>query len=272
MCGSCGCSGQEDANTATGRGDARGRADRASDDATSDRVISLELDLLAKNDALAAANRRRLLAQRTLGLNLMSSPGAGKTTLLVATIEALVDRLPIGVVEGDQATNNDAARIRATGVSAIQVNTGQGCHLDARMIARALDHRIAPADGILFVENVGNLVCPAAFDLGEAARVVVVSVTEGEDKPLKYPGMFAVADLVLVTKCDLLPHLRFDVDALVANARRARPDVEVLTVGAQTGAGIDAWRAWIERARARLRDGSPRPGRARAAADVVEEG
>jgi len=271
MCGSCGCSGQEHANTATGQGDAHGRAHRASDDATTDRVISLELDLLAKNDTLAAANRRRLLTQRTLGLNLMSSPGAGKTTLLVATIEALVDRLRIGVVEGDQATNNDAARIRATGVPAIQVNTGQGCHLDARMIAHALDHRIAPADGILFVENVGNLVCPAGFDLGEAAKVVVVSVTEGEDKPLKYPGMFAVADLVLVTKCDLLPHLRFDVDALVANARRARPDVEVFTVSAQTGAGVDAWLAWIERSRARLRDGSPRPSRARTAADVVEE-
>jgi hydrogenase nickel incorporation protein HypB len=246
----------------------RGRGD----DGAVDRVIAFELDLLAKNDALAAANRRRLLAQRTLGLNLMSSPGAGKTTLLVATIEALVDRLPLGVVEGDQATNHDAARIRATGVPAIQVNTGQGCHLDARMIAHALDQGIAPDDGVLFVENVGNLVCPAGFDLGEAAKVVVVSVTEGEDKPLKYPGMFAVADLVVVTKCDLLPHLRFDVDALVANARRAHPKVEVLTVSAQTGAGIDPWLAWIERARARLRDGSPTPGLARATAEIVEGG
>jgi hydrogenase nickel incorporation protein HypB len=152
-------------------------------------------------------------------------------------------------VEGDQATDRDAARIRATGAPALQLNTGKGCHLDAAMIAHALDDGVAPADGVLFIENVGNLVCPAGFDLGEAAKVVVASVTEGEDKPLKYPDIFAVADLVLVNKADLLPHLDFDVAAFAANARRVNPDVDILTVSAATGAGLERWLAWIERAR-----------------------
>ncbi len=254
MCGSCGCGSESQLTTASGHSHSHPHAHGEHDHGAAARVLSLELDLLAKNNAIAAANRTRLQAQGTLALNLMSSPGAGKTTLLVATVEALADRLPIAVVEGDQATDNDALRIRATGAPAIQVNTGKGCHLDAGMIAHALDHGIAPESGILFIENVGNLVCPAGFDLGEAKKVVVVSVTEGEDKPLKYPDMFAVADLVLVSKRDLLPHLRFDMDALVANARRARPTVEILTVSGETGAGMDVWLAWIERTRAQLPD------------------
>ncbi len=252
MCGSCGCGSESRLSTVSGHSHRHGHG--AADEGAAARVLSLELDLLAKNDAIAVVNRRRLRAQGTLALNLMSSPGAGKTTLLVATIDALIRSLPIGVVEGDQATDNDAQRIRATGAPAIQVNTGKGCHLDAGMIAHALDHGIAPEQGVLFVENVGNLVCPAGFDLGEAKKVVVVSVTEGEDKPLKYPDMFAVADLVLVTKSDLLPHLSIDLEALVANARRARANVEVLTVSAQTGVGMDRWLAWIDRARAQLRN------------------
>ncbi len=240
MCGTCGCG-------PTGLTiDGRPHQDHGVDET---RVIALELDLLAKNDAIAATNRQRLGQSSTLALNLMSSPGAGKTSLLVRTIEALAGRLPLAVIEGDQATANDAERIRATGAPAMQVNTGKGCHLDAAMIATALDRGLAPKSGVLFIENVGNLVCPAGFDLGEAHKVVVASVTEGEDKPLKYPDMFAVADLLLVNKCDLLPHLDVDLATLVANARRLAPAVEVLLVSARTGAGLAAWLDWIERRR-----------------------
>ena len=240
MCGTCGCS-QSDVTVA---------GHPHHQDTEGGRVIALERDLLAKNDAVAAGNRARLAAAGTLALNLMSSPGAGKTTLLVATLAALAHRLPLAVVEGDQASDRDAARIRATGVPAVQVNTGKGCHLDAAMIARALDHGVAPAGGVLFIENVGNLVCPAGFDLGEAKKVVVAAVTEGEDKPLKYPDMFAVADLVLVNKVDLLPHVDFDVAEFAGNARRVNADVEVATVSATTGAGLAGWFDWIARARA----------------------
>lgn len=179
-------------------------------------------------------------------LNLMSSPGSGKTTLLVATLERLRGRWPLAVIEGDQQTSFDAERIRATGIPAIQINTGKVCHLDASMVTEAVGALDAPEGGILFIENVGNLVCPAGFDLGESARVVVVSVTEGEDKPLKYPEMFAVADLVLVNKIDLLPHLDFDLDRLVANAGQIRPGVQTLEVSARTGQGFEQWISWLE--------------------------
>ena len=214
------------------------------------RLVQIEQDILSKNDALAAQNRRRLMEARVLALNLVSSPGSGKTTLLVRTLEALKDRLGVAVVEGDQETSTDANRIRATGAPALQVNTGKGCHLDAAMVGAALDHMTVPEAGVLFIENVGNLVCPAGFDLGEAHKVVVVSVTEGEDKPLKYPGLFAVADLMVINKCDLLPHLSFDVDALIANARKVRPDIGVIKLSATTGQGFETWLAWIEAARA----------------------
>jgi len=210
------------------------------------RLIEIERDILSKNDDIAARNRARLEAEGVVAINLMSSPGSGKTTLLVETIRALQDRLPMAVIEGDQQTSNDAARIRETGVAALQVNTGKGCHLDADMVSSALDHMELPRGGILFIENVGNLVCPAGFDLGEARRVVLASVTEGEDKPLKYPEMFASSDAMLVSKCDLLPHLQFDVDELIANARKVRPRLDVLKTSATGAPGLDHWLQWIE--------------------------
>ena len=210
------------------------------------RLVRIEADLLSKNDALAQQNRAHFADHGVLALNLVSSPGSGKTTLLVRTIEALRARLPLAVIEGDQQTSNDAERIRATGVPAVQVNTGKGCHLDASMVARAFDRLHELSDGVLFIENVGNLVCPAGFDLGEAHKVVLASVTEGEDKPLKYPNIFAAANLMLVSKCDLLPHLDFDVDLLIANARKVQPDIAVIRVSARTGEGMHAWTHWIE--------------------------
>jgi len=214
------------------------------------RLISVERDLLAKNDAIAAENRRALRAAKTLTLNLVSSPGSGKTALLVETLKRIGDRYPVAVIEGDQETTADADRIRTTGAPAIQINTGKGCHLDADLVRTAMTRLGAPADGILFIENVGNLVCPAGFDLGEAHRVVIVSVTEGEDKPLKYSGMFAGSGLMVVTKIDLLPHLEFDVDRLVDNARRINPAIGVLKLSAKSGEGMDRWIHWLETARA----------------------
>jgi hydrogenase nickel incorporation protein HypB len=210
------------------------------------RLIRIERDILSKNDAHAAANRDRLAGLGVFALNLMSSPGSGKTALLVRTITDLAGRFPIAVIEGDQQTSNDAARIRATGAPAVQINTGKGCHLDAHMVGHAFDDLPLEGGGVLFIENVGNLVCPAAFDLGEAHKVVVLSVTEGEDKPLKYPDMFAAADLMLLNKADLLPHLDFDVAACIANARRVNPRLKVLVVSARTGEGLAAFLGWIE--------------------------
>jgi hydrogenase nickel incorporation protein HypB len=210
------------------------------------RIVRIERDILTKNDAYARANRVRLTRTNTFALNFVSSPGSGKTTLLCRTIADLKDRLPIAVIEGDQQTSTDAERIRATGVKAVQVNTGKGCHLDAHMVGHALDDLPSKPGGLLFIENVGNLVCPSAFDLGEAHKVVVLSVTEGEDKPLKYPDMFAAADLMLLNKSDLLPHLDFDVAACMAAALRVNPRLQILTVSARTGEGLAAFYAWIE--------------------------
>lgn len=209
------------------------------------RMVEIETDILAKNDAFARANRRRFFGQGVLALNLLSSPGSGKTTLLCRTIEALGNRFPVAVIEGDQQTANDAERIRATGTLAIQINTGKGCHLDARMVGQAIDH-LPPGPGrVLFIENVGNLVCPAAFDLGEAAKVAILSVTEGEDKPLKYPDMFTVADLVILNKIDLAPHCDVDLDLYEANAKRVNPTVRVLRLSARTGEGLADWLDWV---------------------------
>ncbi|MFC4945991.1 hydrogenase nickel incorporation protein HypB [Pseudonocardia sp. GCM10023141] len=208
-------------------------------------TVALEIDILARNDDLAAVNRARLAELGVTALNLMSSPGAGKTTLLERTIRDVGAELPCTVLEGDQETLLDAERIRAAGARAVQINTGAGCHLDADMVAEGL-RVLAPAPGsLLFVENVGNLVCPALFDLGESARVVIMSVTEGADKPLKYPHMFRTADLVLLTKVDLLPYVEFDVDAFVSGARRARPGVEVLEISATRGDGLAGWYRWL---------------------------
>jgi hydrogenase nickel incorporation protein HypB len=214
-------------------------------------MIKIEQDILSKNDAYARDNRRAFSAKRLFALNVVSSPGSGKTSLLVKAIEALKDRLPAAVIEGDQQTCNDADRIRATGAPAIQINTGKGCHLDAHMVGHALEALNPPPGSALFIENVGNLVCPAGFDLGEARRVVVFSVTEGEDKPLKYPDMFATADLMLVNKADLLPHLDFDMGQCLANALRVNPNLQTLIVSARTGDGVAAFAAWIEASAAR---------------------
>lgn len=209
------------------------------------RIVQIERDILAKNDGYAAANRARLAAVGVLALNFVSSPGSGKTSLLARTITDLREPYPIAVIEGDQQTSNDAERIRAAGAPAIQVNTGKGCHLDAHMVGHALDALPLSSGGLLFIENVGNLVCPAAFDLGEAHKIVVLSVTEGEDKPIKYPDMFAAADLMLINKVDLLPHLDFDLARTVEYARRVNPRIEVLMVSARSGEGLPTFYAWI---------------------------
>jgi len=211
------------------------------------RTISIEQDILAKNADLAQRNRRWLDEQRIVSVNLMSSPGSGKTTLLERTIRDLGERLPVSVIEGDQETTLDAERIRATGCRVVQINTGAGCHLDADMLARGLRELSPPSGSLLFVENVGNLVCPALFDLGERARVVVISVTEGDDKPLKYPHMFAAADVVVVNKTDLLPYVDFDVERCTEHARSVNPSVEVIAVSAAKGDGLDAWYSWLLR-------------------------
>ena len=212
-----------------------------------ERAVAIERDILGRNDAEAARNRRQFAARGVFAVNLVSSPGSGKTTLLVETIRRLGGALAVGVIEGDQQTSNDADRIRATGAAAIQINTGKGCHLDAHMVGHAFDHLDPPAGSVLMIENVGNLVCPAAFDLGEAHKVVVLSVTEGEDKPLKYPDMFHAADLMLVSKVDLAPYVDFDIAKAIVHAHRVRPGLEVIEVSATTGAGFDRWLAWLER-------------------------
>lgn len=233
------------------------------------RTVQIEADILGANDRVAARNRQHFAAHGVTALNLVSSPGSGKTTLLCATIEALRARHPqlaTAVIEGDQQTSFDADRIRATGAPAIQVNTGKGCHLDAPMVAAAFErlhhghgpeghdhdhhhghaHAHAASPQLLFIENVGNLVCPALWDLGEAAMVAILSVTEGEDKPLKYPDLFAASTLMVLNKIDLLPHVRFDVDRCIALARQVNPSIQVIQVSATTGQGMDDWLHWLE--------------------------
>ena len=213
------------------------------------RLLRIERDILGANDAHAAANRAFFAEQGIFALNLVSSPGSGKTTLLARTSADLRAAVPIAVIEGDQQTGRDAERIRAAGAPAVQINTGKACHLDAHAVGHAARSLPLPAGGLLFVENVGNLVCPAAFDLGEAHKVVILSVTEGEDKPLKYPDMFAAADLMLIAKSDLLPHVAFDVARCVEYARRVNPDLAVLTLSATDGSGLDSWYAWLAEGR-----------------------
>jgi hydrogenase nickel incorporation protein HypB len=237
-----------------------------------ERAIKLETDILGANNRVAQQNRAHFESHGVTALNFVSSPGSGKTTLLCATIEALKRRQPglhVAVIEGDQQTSFDADRIRATGAPAIQVNTGKGCHLDAPMVAEAFaqlhthdhghDHDHAHGHdhhhhhhwddhSLLFIENVGNLVCPAMWDLGEAAKVAILSVTEGEDKPLKYPDMFAASQLMILNKTDLLPHVKFDVARCIDLARRVNPAIEVIQLSATTGEGMDAWLNWLDHA------------------------
>lgn len=210
------------------------------------RLIDIEMDVLAKNNHIAAHNREHFAAASIVALNLVSSPGSGKTTLLENTLKRLAVNVECAVVEGDQQTSNDAERIRATGVPAIQVNTGKGCHLDAQMVHHAI-HKLAPKNNsLLFIENVGNLVCPASFDLGERHKVAVLSVTEGEDKPLKYPHMFSASQLMILNKVDLLPYVAFDVEKCIANVRKVNPSIEVIQLSATTGEGMGLWLTWLE--------------------------
>jgi hydrogenase nickel incorporation protein HypB len=211
------------------------------------RTVQLEIDVLAKNEEIAARNRTFFESQGILALNLVSSPGSGKTTILEKTIRDLKGQLPMAVIEGDQQTMLDAERIEATGVEVVQINTGAGCHLDGSMIHRAMHQLTLERDSILFIENVGNLVCPALFDLGEAAKVVIISVTEGEDKPQKYPHMFGAATLCLINKIDLLPHLDFDVAACRDFARQVNPDLEFIELSATSGEGMEAWYSWLKK-------------------------
>lgn len=241
MCTTCGC---DDAAgprvTAFRHGHGHGHGHDAPP-----RTLVLEERVLARNDLLADANRRWLAERDVHAVNLMSSPGSGKTTLLVRTVRELGTQRPMAVVEGDQETVLDAERMRATGCPVVQINTGEGCHLDASMLRRGLEELDVATGSLVFVENVGNLVCPALFDLGEACRVVVMAVTEGADKPVKYPHMFRTADLVLVNKVDLLPYVDFDPDLCAEQIRRINPAVRVLLVSATTGAGLDGWYGWL---------------------------
>jgi len=214
-----------------------------------DAIVELEARVLAKNDALAAKNRAWFAGREILALNLVSSPGAGKTTLLERTIRDLKDETPLYVLEGDQATANDGMRIRAAGAPAVQINTGTGCHLEADMVARGLMELKPTPGSMVMIENVGNLVCPALFDLGERAKVVILSVTEGEDKPLKYPHMFHAAEVMILNKVDLLPHVDFDVEQAIANAQEVNPGIEVLCISARSGEGLEAWYDWLREQR-----------------------
>ncbi len=214
-------------------------------------TVDIERAILDKNDQLAARNRAWFEGREVLALNLVSSPGAGKTSLLERTIRDLKGEIPIGVIEGDQQTQNDADRIKAAGAAAVQINTGTGCHLEADMVQRALDALRPPFGSVVMIENVGNLVCPALFDLGEAAKVVVLSVTEGDDKPLKYPHMFRAADLMIVSKIDLAPYVSFDAARCEAVAREVNPAIRSIRLSSQTGEGMEAWYDWLRAARLR---------------------
>jgi hydrogenase nickel incorporation protein HypB len=244
MCATCGC-GEDGAVITLAGHDHHGQEHPHEHHHVHTETVSLEQKVLAKNDLLAAQNRQWLDERNILALNVTSSPGAGKTTLLERTIRALGQSRPIAVIEGDQETLLDAERIKAAGARAVQVNTGAGCHLDAAMVRRALDTLDPAPDTLLFIENVGNLVCPALFDLGERCKVVVISVTEGADKPLKYPHMFAAAGLVVLNKIDLLPHIDFDMETFCSRARSINPEITILPVSATRGDGLETWYGWV---------------------------
>jgi hydrogenase nickel incorporation protein HypB len=245
MCATCGCGDDGATVTVAGHIHPHPHENEREHEHPHTATITLEQKVLAKNDQIAEHNRQWLAERAILALNVTSSPGAGKTTLLERTIRELGGDRTVTVIEGDQETLLDAERIHAAGARAVQVNTGAGCHLDADMVHRAL-HALNPEpESLLFIENVGNLVCPALFDLGEHSKVVVISVTEGQDKPLKYPHMFAAAGLVLINKIDLVPYVTFDLEACIGFARSVNPRVEILPVSATSGAGLDAWYDWI---------------------------
>lgn len=218
------------------------------------RTIRIEEDLLAKNNRLAAGNRQLFAAKQLLVLNLVSSPGSGKTSILERTLTDLKGKFHFSVLEGDQQTANDADRIAATGVPVKQINTGAGCHLDAHMIGHGIENFDLVKTDILMIENVGNLVCPASFDLGEDHKVAVLSITEGEDKPLKYPLMFQAADLMLINKIDLLPHLNFDLEQCKTFARQVNPQIQIIEMSCHSGAGMQQWYDWLAQEAKRKRN------------------
>jgi hydrogenase nickel incorporation protein HypB len=209
------------------------------------KIISLNTDILSENNLLAQRNRGYFEGRNVLAVNMVSSPGSGKTTILEKTIVALLPTRKIFVIEGDQQTTRDADRIEKSGAPAIQINTGSGCHLDAKMIQQALQKMEVGTHSILFIENVGNLVCPAMFDLGEQKRVVVISVTEGDDKPLKYPYMFQSSDLCIINKTDLLPYVDFNLETAMNYARQLKPGLQFILMSAKTGEGMTQWHDWL---------------------------
>jgi len=258
MCTTCGCGSNEmtidgadvhehshDAPHSHETGHTHDHTHTHSHGGRSGHTISLEQDVLAKNQLLAERNRGWFAGREVFAVNLMSSPGSGKTSILERTICDLQGEIPISVLEGDQATSSDADRIRAAGAAVVQINTGTGCHLDAHMVAHGVERLDLSRGTVLLIENVGNLVCPALFDLGENARVVVISVTEGDDKPLKYPHMFRSGQLLLINKIDLLPYVRFNVAKCIEHARRINPELQVLTLSAETGEGMKDWYDWL---------------------------
>ncbi len=269
MCATCGCDSDEDVKLLVPGVDAKAHdhhhavqahnhaphphhdhphhhAVQAHNHAPQPRVVDLERDILTKNSLMAERNRGYLEAKNILAINFVSSPGSGKTTLLEKTIQRLAGEIPIMVIEGDQQTTNDADRINATGVKVVQVNTGKGCHLDADMVQRAI-RKLQPANNsLLFIENVGNLVCPSMFDLGESKRVVIMSTTEGEDKPLKYPTMFETSDICIINKTDLLPYLDFDIEKAKEYAERVNHHLHFFEISATAETGMESWCAWLK--------------------------
>ncbi len=253
MCDTCGCGQPDDAVTIRKPGvhehDHHDHPHPHPHGEGHSRVITIEQDVLYQNNLLAERNRGFFRAKNILTYNLVSSPGSGKTTLLEKTIAALSEEIPMAVIEGDQQTLRDADRIAATGAPVVQVNTGNGCHLDAAMIERAVNDLTPPDHSLLWIENVGNLVCPALFDLGEKMKITIISVTEGDDKPLKYPNMFQESHLCLINKIDLLPYVDFDLEACQNAARQVHSHIEFFTISATTGEGMEAWFNWIKKQR-----------------------
>ncbi len=235
MCATCGC------------GTDHTHHDKSHDHSHAQQktLIEVEKDVLHQNNLLAERNRGFFEGRNVLALNLVSSPGSGKTSLLEKTLVDLKEKLEFAVIEGDQQTTHDADRIHATGTKVTQINTGNGCHLDAHMVLHAVQGMKLKSDSVLFIENVGNLVCPALFDLGEQERVVIISVTEGDDKPLKYPNMFQSATLCIINKMDLLPYVPFDLEKLKANALKINPQLEMIEVSCTTGTGLQQWYNWL---------------------------
>lgn len=236
MCATCGC----------GPGAHHHEHPHSHEHTSEKKIVEVEMDILHENNLLAERNRGFFEGRNILAINLVSSPGSGKTTLLERTLTDLRGEINFAVIEGDQQTANDADRIHATGTKVTQINTGKGCHLDAHMVMHAIQGMRLQPDSVLFIENVGNLVCPAMFDLGEKERVVVISVTEGEDKPIKYPDMFHSSSLCIINKTDLLPYVKFDVEKAKAYARKVNPSLEIIELSCTSGEGVSAWYEWLK--------------------------